>query len=58
MLSQLFRFVLNKTVAKVKNIPVAASYGEIDTKKQLYFTKARCSKISISGLTGSTIFQD
>jgi hypothetical protein len=29
MLSQLFRFVLNKTAAKVKNIPVAASYGEI-----------------------------
>jgi len=28
MLSQLFRFVLNKTGAKVKNIPVAASFGE------------------------------
>jgi hypothetical protein len=27
MPSQLFRFILNKTVAKIKNIPVAASFG-------------------------------
>jgi hypothetical protein len=29
MPSQLFRFILNKIAAKVKNIPVAASFGEI-----------------------------
>jgi hypothetical protein len=30
MLSQLFRFVLNKTAAKVKNIPVAASFEKLE----------------------------
>jgi hypothetical protein len=29
MLLQLFRFILNKIGAKVKNIPVAASFGKL-----------------------------
>ena len=33
MLSQLFRFILNKTAAKVKNIPVAASFGKVVLRK-------------------------
>jgi hypothetical protein len=33
MLPQLFRFILNKTAAKVKNIPVAASFGKWLSRK-------------------------